>query len=222
MDVAKASFDRGGADFPTAHRRQGRRRPHVGQLVGDDVGDAGCSLIVAVAGWKEGVLPERDAAEVLHRPGGEVGERQQVDLVARVRDAVVGLETSAVQKAPTSSPKPVRWPLPGTCTTRSGRRRRRRLGGLERADDEGHEIVLMTIVSANRTASWPPGGSRALDLGTVGHRHQGRVDHQGDAEDRFEVGLVPARERPPAVGGLHLGRGDDLLGARAASWNVLR
>ena len=39
------------------------------------------------------------------------------------------------------------------------------------------------------------------------------VDHERDAEDGLQVGLVPAREGPPAVGGLHLGGGDDALGA---------
>ena len=65
-------------------------------------------------------LAEGDAAEVLHRAEGEVGHGDQVDLVARVGDAVVVAGSSAAQNAPTSSAKPVRWPLPGTCTTRSG------------------------------------------------------------------------------------------------------
>jgi hypothetical protein len=37
------------------------------------------------------------------------------------------------------------------------------------------------------------------------------VDHEGDAEHGLVLGLVPAREGPPGVGGLELGGGDDLF-----------
>ena len=80
-----------------------------------------CSACVAGGRVDEQqVLAEGDAAEVLHRAGGEVGQGEQVDLVARVGDAVVVAGTSAAQNAPTSRPNAVRWPLPGTWTTRSG------------------------------------------------------------------------------------------------------
>jgi hypothetical protein len=36
---------------------------------------------------------------------------------------------------------------------------------------------------------------------------------QGDREDGFEVGLVPAREGSAGVGCFELGRGDDVFGA---------
>ena len=65
-------------------------------------------------------LAERDAAEVLHRAGGEVGQGDQVDLVARVGDAVVVLEPAQARRRRSRARTPVRWPLPGTCTTRSG------------------------------------------------------------------------------------------------------
>ena len=70
----------------------------------------------------------------------------------------------------------------------------------------------MTIVSAKRITV-RPSAVRAFDLGSVRDRRQALGDVEGDAEDRLELGLVPARERAPAVGRLHLRGGDDLLDA---------
>src|SRR4029079_3121164 len=59
----------------------------------DDVGDV--HLFGEGAGGRvdeQQVLAEGDAPEVLHRPSREVGQSEQVDLVARIRDAVVALE----------------------------------------------------------------------------------------------------------------------------------
>ena len=63
------------------------------------------------------------------------------------------------------------------------------------------------MVSAKRTRRLPlPSGSdeisRAFDR-TVSDF----VGHNGDAEARFQVGFVPAREGPPGVSGLELGGG---------------
>ena len=38
------------------------------------------------------ILSERDAPKILHRPGGEIGECEQFNLVARIRNAVVVLK----------------------------------------------------------------------------------------------------------------------------------
>ena len=85
------------------------------------------SATLCSSGWVDRVgvdeqqhLAERDAAEVLHRAEREVGHRDQVELVARVGDAVVVGEELRARTPPLSSAKPVRWPLPGGCTTRSG------------------------------------------------------------------------------------------------------
>ncbi len=104
--------------------------------------------------------------------------------------------------------------MPGTWTTRSGMPSTS-TGSVASSGPttKATRYVLITIVSAKRMATLPPGRSLALDLGAVGDRGQRRVDDEGDAERRLEVGLVPARERPPAVGGLHLGGGDHVLGA---------
>ena len=84
---------------PPLHRDE-VAEPHVGQLVGDDIGD---QLALALGGRgridEQQVLAERDAAQVLHRAGGEVGQRQQVDLVARIGDAVVVLEPAQAERA---------------------------------------------------------------------------------------------------------------------------
>ena len=59
-------------------------------LVGDDVGHP-FELGPGRAGRidQEGGIAEGDAAQVLHRPGGEVRNGDQVDLVARVGDVEV-------------------------------------------------------------------------------------------------------------------------------------
>ena len=88
-----------------------------------------------------------------------------------------------------------------------------RIGGLEPADDEGDEIRAHHHRVGEPHGELAVGSRRAFDLGPVGHGEQLGVDDERDAEDRLEVRLVPARKRPPAVGGLHLRRGDDVLGA---------
>ena len=70
------------------------------EFVGDDVTDE--LLFVLGAGGRvdeEQALAERDAAEVLHRAGGEVGKAGEVDLLAGVVDAVVLLEPSEAERA---------------------------------------------------------------------------------------------------------------------------
>ena len=124
---------------PPAHRDE-VAEPHVGELVGDDVGD---SLLLGVRARlrvdEQRALAERDAAEVLHRPGGEVGKGEQVELVARVGDPVVVLEPAQGERPDLEAEagqvtlagdvvgcaagcrrrRRARWP-------RAGRRRRRR------------------------------------------------------------------------------------------------
>ncbi len=85
----------------------------MGQLVGDDIGDELALALGARVGIDEQqALAERDAAEVLHRAGGEVGQREQVDLVARVGDAVVVLEPAKAEGADVES-EPGEVPLAG-------------------------------------------------------------------------------------------------------------
>ena len=87
-----------------------------------------------------------------------------------------------------------------------------RLGDLERPDDEGHQV------GGHRHRlgeAHPPLAVEDLvghDRG-VGHRVELVVEQERDGEAGLEVGLVPAREGPPGVGGLELGGGDHALGA---------
>ena len=88
-----------------------------------------------------------------------------------------------------------------------------RVGGLERSHDEGHQV------GGHDHGRGEPDLLLPARLGGLGHHRPvgvggGRlVDHQGDLEGGLELGLVPAGEGPPGVGGLHLGGGDDLLDA---------
>ena len=72
----------------------------MGELVGDDVGNA-LLLGVRAPGRidEQHALAERDAPEVLHRSGCEVRQGDEVDLVARVRNAVVLLEPAQGERA---------------------------------------------------------------------------------------------------------------------------
>ncbi len=187
----------------------------MGELVGDDVGDE--LLLVLRARRRvdeQQVLAERDAAEVLHRAGGEVGEGDQVDLVARVGDAVVRPGTSAGRTRRHRAPNAGEVALAGhvddaqrDAVDVDG------VGHLERPDDEGDEVGAHhhRVGEADHGAVRPrwcvrPRGRSRSPCRSV-------VDDEGDAEHGLELGFVPAREGPPAVGRLHLGGGDDLLGA---------
>ena len=187
----------------------------MGELVGDDIGDE--LLLVLCRGRRideQQALAERDAAEVLHRSGREVGQREQVDLVARVGDAVVVLEPAQAERADLE-------PEPGEVAfARHVHDAQRdasdvdRLGDLERTDDERRQVGRHEHRVGETDRHLLAGRRRdraALDLGPVRDGQQLGFDHERDAEHRLEVGLVPAGERPPAIGGLHLRRRDDLL-----------
>ncbi len=153
--------------------------------------------------------------EVLHGAEGEVGHGDEVDLVAGVGDAVVAPgSTGGRRRRSRGRSRPGR-PLPGTCTTRSGvPSTSTGAGGLERSDDERHEVRRHRHGVGEADPRPAVAGRLALDFGTVGDGGQAVVDDEGDAEDGLEVGLVPAGERPAAVGGLELGRRDHVLDRR--------
>jgi hypothetical protein len=71
----------------------------------------------------------------------------------------------------------------------------------------------MGMVSAKVITDLPARVLLAPGFGAVGDGEEAGLHHERDAEHGLEVGLVPARERPTAVGGLHLGGGDDAGGA---------
>ena len=183
--------------------------PHVHVLVGDHVGHA---LELAVRGGalvdQERGLAEGDRAEVLHRSGGEIRDRQEVELVARVRQAVVALEEAqrGDRDLVTEGGEP---PLARHAPDAHGRRPHRdRVRRLQLADDEGHEIGRHLHRVRERHGLAPAGDPLALD-GGVRHRGELRVDHEGDREHGLELGLVPARKRAAGVGGLELRGGHE-------------
>ena len=115
--------------------------PHVGQLVRDHVGDA---LELGVRGRRlvheQRVLAEGDGAQVLHRAGGEVGDGEEIDLVARVGQPVVALEE--VEREGADLEREAREVLLARHAPDAERRLadHDRLRRLQLADHEGHEI----------------------------------------------------------------------------------
>ncbi len=188
--------------------------PHVRDLVHD--GQCRARHLVErdlVGIEKEPRLAERDAPEVLHRAEREVGERDEIALLAGVRDAVIvseefdregaDVEREAGEVAP---PGHVRDPY-GHST------RVDRLGDLQRADDPCDQIRRHRDRLAESDTHVPVGQLLAVDLGPVRQCEQPVGDHEGDREDCFELGLVEAGERGPGVRRLELRRGQDLVGA---------
>src|SRR5207245_8151889 len=77
---------------PPAHRDE-VAEPHVRVLVRDDVGDAlelGVGRRALVD--EQRCLPERDRAQVLHRARRKVRDREEVEIVDRIRTAVISIE----------------------------------------------------------------------------------------------------------------------------------
>ena len=111
MNVANASF----SQMPFHHFMVTRSPNHMWASSWAITSATRCSSgwVAASGSTSSSDLAERDAAEVLHGAEREVGHGDQVELVARVGDAVVVGEEVAAQNAPTSSAKAVRWPLPG-------------------------------------------------------------------------------------------------------------
>jgi hypothetical protein len=184
----------------------------VRELVGDDIGDV---LLLHLGGGgridEEQRLAERDAADVLHRAGREVGQGEQVDLPARVGDPVVVLEPLEGERADL---EPEGGEVALARDVDDAQRHTAdvdRFGGLEVTDHHRHEVRRHhdRVLEPDRHLAVL--GALARGLGAVRHRHQFGVDHEREAEHRLQLGLVPAREGAPAVGGLHLAGRDHLL-----------
>ncbi len=197
---------------PPSHRDQ-VAEPHVGEFVGDDVDDE-LALALGAGGRVEQqqALAERDAPEVLHRPCCEVGQGHQVDLGTGVRDCVVGLEPAQAEGADIEA-ELGEVPLSGHVDETQ----RRAVdvdgvGRLELADHEGDQVAAHhhRVGEADHVSAVLAG---AFDFGRVRDRREAVLDVERDREHRLELGLVPTREGPAAIGRLHLGGGDHLLDA---------
>ena len=199
MKVANASL----SQMPSHHSMVTRSPNHMcASLVGDDLGHALALGERRRRRVDEQVgLAEGDAAQVLHRAGGEVGDRDQVELVAGVGDVeVVGEEPQrerAGLQGEGGEVRPCRW----------GRRRASgtpidvdRRGLLERPDDEGDEVGRH--LHRRREADRAPAVAQVgvVDDGRVGVGGEVARDGEGHCEGRLEGRLVAARERPAGVG----------------------
>ncbi len=197
---------------PPLHRDE-IAEPHVRQLVCDHVHDVlqlALGRLVRV-GEEEG-LPERDAAEVLHGPEGEVGDGDEVHGIARVRDVEVVGEVGERELRHVEAELGEVELVGRAQQPERGARDVDRLGGLERAHDEGHEVGGHRHRVGEADAPTPV-EHLVGDQGGVGHRTQVVVEVEGDGEAGFEVRFVPAREGPAGIGGLELGGGDHALDA---------
>ena len=180
--------------------------------MGDDIDhQLAIGLSSAIGVHQQQVLSEGDAPQVLHRPGREIRQRDEVDLLPGVIDAVVLAEPPQAERRGLES-EAGEMPLAGCvhhphrCAVDIDR-----LGRLEWADHKGDEIrahhhrVGETHLDASGVAVVD---CPTRDLRRIRDRRQAVSDDEGDREHRLELGLVEARKRPPAVGRLHLGRRD--------------
>ena len=199
---------------PPLHRDQ-IAEPHVGVLVRDDVGHAlefGARGAVFVD--QQRGLAERDRAQVLHRARSEVGNRDQVELVARIGQLVIVGEPLERERADLARPCGQR-PLARHVRDAQRGSGVGRLGRLELAHDEGEQVgrhldrlLVDDLLFAAAEAAL------ALDAG-VGKGAQTFVDHQPHLEARLKRRLVPTRDRAARVGRLELRAGDQMRVALA-------
>ena len=195
---------------PPAHGDQ-VAEPHVRELMGHGLGDVELLAVRRRGGIDEQRgLAVGDAAQVLHGALREVGQRDVVDLLVRVRDAVVVGEPRERVRADLQRERRERMLARHVGDPRGHPAGVDGLGQLQVTHDERHEVRG----HGHRVREHDPhpavveGGP--FDLRTVRQRRQIGGDDQRHAEDRLQVGLVPRRERPSSVGGLEVGGGDDL------------
>ena len=113
----------------------------MGQLVGDHV-HRGLALLLGggVGVEQQQDLPEGDAPHVLHGPEGEVGDGHQIELVPGVIDGEVVLEEAEAERPGVQGVLGevalANWMDDAQrCAVHI-----HRLGGLQRADDEGQQV----------------------------------------------------------------------------------
>ena len=191
---------------PPLHRHQ-VAEPHVRDLVHDR--ERGGRHLVE--GHLLGIeqqprLAERDAAEVLHSPEREVGERDQIAFRARIRDAVVVGEERDRERADIE--REVREMGAARLIRHSHRDTARvdRLGDLERPHHPRDQIGRHRDRLAEPDADVAVGQRVARDLGAVRQREQPVGHDERHREDRFELRLVEARKRGAGVRGFELRR----------------
>ncbi len=184
----------------------------MSELVGDHIRDTAQLLLAGLLGIdEERRLPEGDRPQVLHRSESEVGESDEVHLVSRVGNAVVVPEPAQEEGARFQGE---RGEVPSAGRMDDAKRRAvdvHGCGDLEGSHYYGHQVRGHGdgVVESHRHLA--VAGGTPLRLGGVADGSQLRRDHHGHGEHRLQVGLVPAGEGAPGVGGLELSGGDDPL-----------
>jgi hypothetical protein len=193
----------------------------VRDLVGDDV-DHRLQLGLRRCGRVDQhvPLPEGDATEVLHRTEREVGDGDEVELVARVHDGEpVGEEAEGegahlervvrqvLLADRADHPEGLAVDVDGVGRDQRPHHERDQVGGHRHGvrEPDGHLRAVARGLAYGRS----------FQLGGVGDRQQAVGHDEGHAENGLGVGLVPTREGTPGVCGLHLGGGQDPFDAVA-------
>ena len=196
---------------PPAHGNQ-VAEPHVGDFVGDDVRHAhplGLRRLLRVEEQQH--LAEGDATQVFHGPEGEIGNGDEVQLLAGVGDVVIRGKMTQGEGADLQREFRQVPLADGVHDAQRHAIHVHRLGGLERADDKGHEVGrhFHGVVEGHQ----PPAVARRRlrDDGSVGDGVQVVRHDEGDAENGLEIRLVEARKGAAGVGAFKLRGGDDVL-----------
>ena len=157
---------------------------------------------------QEGVFTKRDRPQVLHGPGGEVRNGEQVQLVTRVRQAVIVLEKPErvgrdLQRESGEVAFPRYAPDPQRCAADLNRVR-----CLQVAHDEGDQVrghADRVSEPQNLLSAFDP----FRDDACIGNRGQAGIDHQGQGEHGLECRFVPTGEGPTSVCRFELGGSQD-------------
>ena len=185
---------------PPAHGHE-VAEPHVRDLVLDDLGDAFQLVTGRVGGvGEQRGLTERHASEVLHRTEGEVGDRDEVELVTWVGLVEVLREVTQRVRAGLESESGQPCLAGGVNHAKRSSVHIHGLGGLERADDEGDQVGRHRDRVGELEATLAVGKLCRATFSTVREGQEVRLDLERDGEHGLAVRFVPAGESPSSVG----------------------
>ena len=216
VGIACCDFHEGGERLvqpdaiPPAHGDQ-VTEPHVGQFVCHNVSDKLLLVLGARFGVdEEQTLAECDAAEVLHRPGREIGERDKVHLLPGVSNSVVLLKPTKAECADIktkSGQVTFAWHVDNA---ERGSVNIDCLGGFEPTDNERDQVGAHhhRVGKANGSST---SIDRAFYFWSVGDCRQALGNIQRHPKYGLVLRFVPAWESTTAIGCLHLCGGDDLF-----------
>src|SRR5579885_1834884 len=206
MKVAKASL----SQMPFHHRIVTRSPNHMCAFSCDTTSATrSSSARDAVFSSASSGLAESNRAEILHGAGSEVGNRDQVELVAGVWKAVViGEELERKGADPAGERRQIRFARHVNNPERRARIHGRRR--FEFADDKGKQIGGHHDRFLENDLLLAACELAFAFLAAVGNGREVFVNHQDHLVAGLQLGLIPARECAACVGGLELGRGNDV------------